>query len=280
MSEEVDLIVVEDQRRAEDIVDALKRGGIDRASWWSDRHCFHDAAARPYWVTVFHICVREEDFAQARHVLSASGLQPPSAKDRAIHVSGSAQETHMAHFHARHENGSIELDCEARHGDKLHWRVLRSEQGFAESAESPGTNGQVLVSQGTDTYLADQGLDSDKHFYYTVFSQEPARTWCKQVEVKLHPHDMLGWFHPHRHAIQDAQAGRATSPAPSQLQQMPLHADRHPSTQMSASIDSPDSTKATGELRPAAAPPDERPRPAGVPAPSAPTAPSPPPGVN
>ena len=279
MSEEIDLIVAEDQRRAEEIIDALKREGIDQVSWWPDRHCFF-GGGRDYWVTTFHICVPEEDFAQAEHVLRASGLQPSSAKDRAIHVSGGAQETHVAHFHARHENGRVELDWEARYGDKLRWRVLRSELGFAADAEPPSSNGQVLVAEGMQTHLVDPGLDPDRHFYYTVFSQEPDRTWCKQVEVKLRPHDLLGWIHPHRHEGQDAQASRATSAAPSRLQQMPLPEDRHPSAQMSASTDRPDPARTTDALWPAAAPPDEQPQPGSVSAPSASTAPSPPPGAD
>ena len=122
-----------------------------------------------------------------------------------MHLFGDASGPHMAHFHARRENGCIELDWEVRNADELRWRVLRSEQGFAENAEPPGANGQVLVNESTDTYLADQGLDPDKHYCYTVFSQEPDGTWRKQVEVKLRPHDLLGWVHPQAHDIVDAR---------------------------------------------------------------------------
>ena len=295
MSGEIDLIVVEDQRRAEQIIDALRQGGIDHVDCRSDRHSFRGGGpfgSTPYWATVFHICVREEDFAQAQHVLKASGLASdrPTAKSTATQPFGVGLGSHLAHFHARHENGCIELDWEAPYGDKLRWRVLRSESGFAADAEPPGANGQVLVAESTQTHLVDPGLDPEKHFSYTVFSQEPDGTWRKQVEVKLRAHDLFGFFHPHRQDAQDPQASPATSPAPSQLQQTSLQAGGDPfapvpappavEQPLSASIERPDSTPATGEPWPAAAPPDERPQPGGVSAPSAPTAPSPPESID
>jgi hypothetical protein len=129
-----------------------------------------------------------------------------------MHLFGDTSGPHMAHFHARHENGCIELDWEVRNADEVRWRVLRSEQGFAASAEPPGANGQTLVNETTDTYLADRGLDADKHYCYTVFSQEPDGTWRKQVEVKLRPHDLLGWVHPQAQDVVDAQASFARMP--------------------------------------------------------------------
>jgi hypothetical protein len=125
----------------------------------------------------------------------------------------------MAHFHARHENGCIELDWEVRNADEVRWRVLRSEQGYAASAEPPGANGQVLVNESPGTYLADQGLDPSKHYCYTVFSQEPDGTWRKQVEAKLRPHDRLGWFHPQAHDVVDAEASLAKVPGSSAFTQ-------------------------------------------------------------
>ena len=118
----------------------------------------------------------------------------------------------MAHFHARHENGCVELDWEVRNADEIRWRVLRSEQGFAESAEPPGTNGQVLVNESTDTYLADQGLEPDKQYCYTVFSQEPDGTWRKQVEVKLRPHDRLELGPPPGTDVVDAKRSLVRCP--------------------------------------------------------------------
>lgn len=113
---------------------------------------------------------------------------------------------HIAHFHVRHHDGRIELEWELRNSPSIRWRVLRSEHGFAESAEASGNDGQVQVNESSDTFLTDQGLASHAHYFYTVFSQEPDGTWRKQVEVKARPHDRLSWFHPQAQDIIDAQA--------------------------------------------------------------------------
>jgi len=108
------------------------------------------------------------------------------------HTSG----PHMAHFHVEHHAGRVELEWEVRNADSIRWRVLRSEQGFSESAEPPWANGQVRVGEGQDTYLCDDGLDPHRHYFYTVFSQEPDGSWQRQVEAKAHPHGGLDWLHP------------------------------------------------------------------------------------
>jgi hypothetical protein len=97
--------------------------------------------------------------------------------------------------------------------------VLRSEQGYAEGAEPPGASGQAIVNESAETYLCDEGLDPARHYFYTVFSQEPEGGWRKQVEVRLRPHDLLGWFHPHAQDVVDAQAGLVRQPAGSGLLQ-------------------------------------------------------------
>jgi len=138
-----------------------------------------------------------------------------------MHLFGDTSGPHIAHFHARHEKGRIELEWEVRNADAIRWRVLRSEQAYAADAEPPGSDSQTKVNESTDTYLSDQGLDPGKHYFYTVFSQEPDGTWRKQVEVKLRPEDRLSWFHPHGHDLLEAQASLATSPAgPELMQQM------------------------------------------------------------
>ena len=108
------------------------------------------------------------------------------------HTSG----PHMAHFHVEHHQGGVELEWEVRNAEPLRWRVLRSDRGFAEYAEPPGTNGQVRVSEGQNTYLRDEGLDPQRNYFYTVFSQEPDGTWQRQVEAKTHPRKGLHWSHP------------------------------------------------------------------------------------
>lgn len=121
---------------------------------------------------------------------------------------------HIAHFHVRHDNGRIELEWEVRNVDSLRWRVLRSEHGFADSAEAPGTNDQALVNESSDTFLTDQGLDSHTRYFYTVFSQDQGGDWQRQVEASVRPHDRLSWFHPQAQDVLDAQATGAPGPPP------------------------------------------------------------------
>jgi hypothetical protein len=134
-----------------------------------------------------------------------------------MHLFGDASGPHLAHFHARHENGRVDLEWEVRNADEIRWRVLRSEQGYAESAEPPGANGQAIVNESNETYLCDEGLDPGRHYFYTVFSQEPDGGWRKQVEVRLRPHDLLGWLHPQAQDVVDAQGSLVRMPGASGL---------------------------------------------------------------
>ena len=127
---------------------------------------------------------------------------------------GDASGPHIAHFHVRHHDGRIELEWEVRNAPELRWRVLRSEHGFAESPETPGTSGQVLVNESADTFLTDEGLDSHAHYFYTVFAREQDGLWQRQVEAKVRPHDRLSWFHPQAQGIVDAQAAGVPKPLP------------------------------------------------------------------
>ena len=85
--EEVDLIVVQDHARSEEICQALKHAGIHHVEFWPEdildpsigiaghgimEPVFRVRAHGPQGP--FHIRVREEDLAQARLVLSSSGL--------------------------------------------------------------------------------------------------------------------------------------------------------------------------------------------------------------
>lgn len=88
MGDEVDLIVVHDHLRAEEICKALKHGGIHHVDFWPEdmlsdsigmmghgfmEPVFRTKAHGPQGP--FHIRVREEDLARARLVLSSSGLE-------------------------------------------------------------------------------------------------------------------------------------------------------------------------------------------------------------
>ena len=127
-----------------------------------------------------------------------------------MHLFGSAEGPHMAHFHVRHDEGRVELDWEVRNAEAIRWRVLRSEEGFAESADALSGSGQVLVSEGEDTHLVDDGLDPKAHYFYTVFSREQDGGWQRQVEARATPHKALSWFHPQTKDVADAQAAQAS----------------------------------------------------------------------
>ncbi len=89
MSDEVDLVVVADHKHAEKICEALTHAGIHHVDFWPEQmlrpsraysdsplaHGFFRAKKVPdEGFGPFHIRVREEDLAQARLVLSSSGL--------------------------------------------------------------------------------------------------------------------------------------------------------------------------------------------------------------
>jgi hypothetical protein len=89
VSEEVDLIVVHDHKLAEQIVAALKPGGIHHVDFWPEHllrpgnaysgsllahGMFQAKKVSNEQFGPFHIRVREEDLVQAQLVLTASGL--------------------------------------------------------------------------------------------------------------------------------------------------------------------------------------------------------------
>jgi hypothetical protein len=87
VSEEVDLIVVRDHLRSEEICKALKHAGIHHVEFWPEDILDPSIGIAGHGVMEpvvrlrahepqgpFHIRVREEDLAQAQQVLSTSGL--------------------------------------------------------------------------------------------------------------------------------------------------------------------------------------------------------------
>jgi hypothetical protein len=129
-----------------------------------------------------------------------------------MHLFGDTSSPHLAHFHAWHHGSWVELDWELRNSPPLKWRVLRSESGFAESADAPGDNGQVLVTEGRDTHVADDGLEGHGHVFYTVFAQDDKGVWQRQAEAKLKMHDAFGWLHPKAQDVYLAERSLAAHP--------------------------------------------------------------------
>jgi hypothetical protein len=129
-----------------------------------------------------------------------------------MHLFGDTSGPHLAHFHAWHKGDWVELDWELRDSPPLTWRILRSNRGFAESADPAGGNGQVLVSEGTQTHVADDGLQGHGHVFYTVFAQDERGAWHRQAEARLKVHDAFGWLHPHAQDVYLAERSLATHP--------------------------------------------------------------------
>jgi hypothetical protein len=86
MSEEVDLIIVRDHHRAEEICEALKHADIHHFEFWPEHMLdFYGGKAiglaypEEDHLGPYHIRVREEDLAKARLVLASSGLDESEA---------------------------------------------------------------------------------------------------------------------------------------------------------------------------------------------------------
>jgi len=114
--------------------------------------------------------------------------------EAAVHLFGDTSTPHLWHVQVFHEGDQVTLDWEVRQAPELRWRILRSDEGYAASAEPPGDNEQTLVSETTDTHVGDT---TDRHtLYYTLFAQDQTGAWQRQIETKVRPHDRLNWFHP------------------------------------------------------------------------------------
>ena len=73
--ERVDLAVVPDDARAEEIVAALQRAGLVDVKCWPEDMTDQDSLSATQWSGPFHIRVWQEDLARAQHILADSGLQ-------------------------------------------------------------------------------------------------------------------------------------------------------------------------------------------------------------
>ena len=112
-----------------------------------------------------------------------------------MHLFGSSAGPHLAHFHARHRGSLIELEWEVRNAPPLRWRVLRSEHDFAASGDPATEDGQTLVMEGSETHVTDEDVVGGKHYFYTVFVQDEAGDWHRQVHAEVAPKAKLAWRH-------------------------------------------------------------------------------------
>jgi hypothetical protein len=102
-------------------------------------------------------------------------------------VFGLQRAPHAVHLSARREAGAIILTWDSRGGRALLWRVLRSEQGFAESAfdHTVVGGGQSLVSEGALTGARDDAADPAAMYRYTVFAEDERGEWHRVEKIRL-----------------------------------------------------------------------------------------------
>lgn len=106
---------------------------------------------------------------------------------------GDKPDEHMlAHFHAWHHPGLVQLDWEPRDPASMRWRVLRSESGFARDSDPVSDPTQTLVSDGPDTHVGDTVRDG--RYYYTVFGQGGDGPWHRVAHAKVRQGSLLHWF--------------------------------------------------------------------------------------
>ena len=110
-----------------------------------------------------------------------------------MHLFGHTSGPHLAHFTARHHGDGVDLHWEARNAPPLLWRVFRSEEGYAESGERGFDPSQVLVVEGPDTHVRDNGTGHANHVYYTVFARESGGAWTRQVHVRVRTGSLVHW---------------------------------------------------------------------------------------
>lgn len=120
-----------------------------------------------------------------------------------MHLFGNAHEPHLVHFYVRRDGTRAELGWEVHNAPALNWRVLRSEQGFADVPEAPPGGGQTMVLDGTDTHVTDEALAAGATYFYTVFAQDERGAWHRQVTARVAHHDHLRWRHDDAGVEQD-----------------------------------------------------------------------------
>ena len=100
---------------------------------------------------------------------------------------GSHRAPLLAHLTTRREAGAIILTWDARGGRALLWRVLRSEQRFAEGAfdHTVVGSGQTLLVESMRTGARDDAADPAATYCYTVFAEDERGEWRRLAKVRL-----------------------------------------------------------------------------------------------
>jgi len=102
-------------------------------------------------------------------------------------VFGHRRRPRLVHLEERREAGSIILRWDSRGGRALLWRVLRSEQGFAEGAfdHTVVGSGQTLLAESARTGARDDAADPAATYHYTVFAEDERGEWLRLAKVRL-----------------------------------------------------------------------------------------------
>jgi len=108
----------------------------------------------------------------------------------------------LEEFHASRGEEWVVLKWRA-HESLTHWRILRSESGFAESVDDAAKpdSDQTLVYEGSAPEFEESGLIGGVDYYYTVFGLNPDGEWVGQAEVRIKPKAKHEWV---RHEAVDA----------------------------------------------------------------------------
>jgi hypothetical protein len=104
-----------------------------------------------------------------------------------MRVFGHRRRPRLVHLEERREAGSIILRWDSRGGRALLWRVLRSEQGFAEGAfdHTVVGSGQTLLAESARTGAKDVAADPAATYHYTVFAEDERGEWHRLAKVRL-----------------------------------------------------------------------------------------------
>jgi hypothetical protein len=113
-----------------------------------------------------------------------------------LHLFGDRSGPHLTHFKAHRQKDTVELGWDVRNAPELRWRVLRSERGFAETADVHVGGDQMVVMEGTDTFAFDDAIEDGVAYFYTVFVLGENGAWHKQVSAKVAHNDRHEWRRP------------------------------------------------------------------------------------
>ena len=101
---------------------------------------------------------------------------------------GHSRRPRLVHLEERREAGSRRpRDRDARGGRALLWRVLRSEEGFAEGAfdHTVVGSGQSLLAESVRTGAKDAAADPAATYHYTVFAEDERGEWHLLAKIRL-----------------------------------------------------------------------------------------------